>query len=156
VEAERVVPPDDVPQQLVVPPVVRRVDDPLLLPRAPRVRADRGEGGAEVVREPVELRSTLAEPLRRLREVLRAPGPDLDLRRDQLAYEVLLEVRPLRGRLQLLEAVRERERRRVEDRELLLDRDGEVAARRVLLVCHPQLLVRRQVLGVAHGRDYSS
>src|SRR5215210_1293312 len=38
VEAEAVVPPDDVAKDLVVPAVVRRVDDPLLLPWAPRVR----------------------------------------------------------------------------------------------------------------------
>src|SRR5262249_32040133 len=39
VEAEAVVAPDDVLEDLVVPPVVRSVDDPLVLPRAPRVRA---------------------------------------------------------------------------------------------------------------------
>src|SRR6478752_7536596 len=42
--AERVVAPDDIAEHLVVEAVVRRVDDPLLLPRAPRVRAGRGEG----------------------------------------------------------------------------------------------------------------
>ena len=34
VDPEAVVAPDDVAEELVVPPVVRRVDDPLLLPRA--------------------------------------------------------------------------------------------------------------------------
>ena len=43
VEAERVVAPDDVAEELVVAAVVRRVDDPLLLPRAPRMRSCRGE-----------------------------------------------------------------------------------------------------------------
>ena len=50
VEAERVVPPDDVAQQLVAQAVVRRVDDPLLLPRAPRMRAGRAERDAELRR----------------------------------------------------------------------------------------------------------
>ena len=36
VQAEGVVPPDDVAQELVVAAVVRRVDDPLVLPAAPR------------------------------------------------------------------------------------------------------------------------
>ena len=61
---------------------------------------------------------------------LATAGLDLDLGRDQLADEVRLERRPLRGRLHLLEAVDEAERRRVEQRELLLDRDGEVGAAR--------------------------
>ena len=92
VEAEGVVPPDDVAEQLVVPAVVRRVDDPLLLPRAPRVRAGRAERDPEPVRELGQLGAPLAQRLRRLGEALAAAGLDLDLGRDQLADEMRLEL----------------------------------------------------------------
>src|SRR5438270_74847 len=61
VEPEAVVPPDDVAEELVVPAVVRRVDDPLVLPAAPRVRAGRAEQGADRVGELPELRAPLAD-----------------------------------------------------------------------------------------------
>ena len=130
VEAERVVAPDDVAEQLVVPAVVRRVDDPLLLPRRPRMRAGRAERDPERIDERLQLRPALGHRRGNLGEALAAPGLDLDLGRDQLADEVRLERRPLRRRLHLLEPVDEVERRRIEQRELLLDRDREVGAAR--------------------------
>ena len=60
--------------------------------------------------------------------VSQRPGLDLDLGGDQLADEVRLEHRALRGGLHVLEPVDEPERCRIEQRELLLDRDGEVGA----------------------------
>src|SRR5213592_3165206 len=77
-------------------------------------------------------------------EGLAATSAHLDLGRDQLADEMRLQLGALRGRLELLEAVGERERRRVEDRELLLDRDREVRRGLVLLAAEPQLLVATQ------------
>ncbi len=106
VEAERVVAPDDVAEQLVAHPVVRRVDDPLLLPRAPRVRAGRAEREAEAVGELAELGTALGDERDRVGEGLAAARPDLDLGRDQLTDEMRLELGALRGCLQLLEAVR--------------------------------------------------
>ena len=94
VEAEAVVAPDDVAQDLVVAAVVRRVDDPLLLPGAPRVRAGRCERDAGLVGELVQLLAPLADSRRHLVEGVAAAGADLDLGGDQLADEVLLERRP--------------------------------------------------------------
>ena len=117
---------DDVAQHLVVAAVVRRVDDPLLLPRAPRMRAGGAERDPARLGDVAELLPPLAEQRRGLGERVAAPGADLDLGRDQLADEVRLELRAERGLLELLEAVDETERLRVEERELLLDRDREV------------------------------
>ena len=47
VQAEAVVPPHDVAEVLVVAPVVGRVDDALVAPRAPRMRPGRTERDAE-------------------------------------------------------------------------------------------------------------
>src|SRR5262249_14712748 len=151
VQPERVVAPDDVAEDLVVPAVVRRVDDPLVLPPAPRVGARRAERGVAGERELVELDPALGHARRRLRERLAAARADLDLGRDQLADEVLLEGAPAGCAVQFLEAVRELERLAVEDRELLLDGDGEVASVLVRLVGRTNLLVRAQLLRVAHG-----
>ena len=63
-----------------------------------------------------------------LRERRAAPRLDLDLGGDQLADEVRLEHGAQRSRLHVLEPVDEAERRRIEQRELLLDGDGEVGA----------------------------
>ena len=66
------------------------------------------------------------------------------------------ERRPPGRRLNLLETVREVQRLRIKERELLLDRDREV--RRVLEL-RPRLgdlLLRRQPLLVAHEAHYSS
>src|SRR5207248_5412381 len=68
VDAERVVAPDDVAEDLVVAAVVRRVDDSLLLPRAPGMRAGCGEGDPARVREPAKLPATLADEGRSLGE----------------------------------------------------------------------------------------
>src|SRR6266536_2222175 len=120
VQAERVVAPDHVAEELVVAAVVRRVDDPLLLPGAPGVRGDGRETDAEAVRERTQLRPALAQSVDRLGEGVATAGAHLDLGCDQLADEVRLELRAPRGPLELLEAVDEAERRRVEQRELLL------------------------------------
>ena len=151
VEAERVVPPDDVAEQLVPHPVVRRVDDALLLPRAPRVRAGRAESEAEPVRELLQLGAALRDQGGHVGEGLAAACSDLDLRRDQLTDEVRLELGALGGGLQLLEAVRQREALRVEDRELLLDRNREVGRRLEVLAAEPQLFVATQDALLGHG-----
>src|SRR5207253_2511106 len=105
---------------LVVPPVVRRVDDALVLPSAPWMRPGGCEGDAELICKLRELRTTLGHPLRRLAEA-RAPSRlDLDLGGDQLADEVLVELRSGGAGLELLEAIRKLERLRIEERELLL------------------------------------
>ena len=91
-----------------------------------------------------ELRPALGDPRGRLGEVFAAAGPDLDLGGDQLADEVLVERGALRHRLELLEAVVEVERLRVEERELLLDREGEVAPGFELLARERELLVRAE------------
>ena len=124
VETERVVAPDDVAEELVVPPVVRRVDDPLVLPAAPRVRAGRAERELLFARERVDLRAALLHLRGRFLEAGAAAGADLDLGCDQLADDVLGEVGAIGGRLQRLEPVRELERLGVEERELLFDRDA--------------------------------
>ena len=73
-------------------------------------------------------RAPLDDESGRLGERLAAPGPHLDLRRDELAHEMLLERRAARRGLQLLEVGRERERLGVEEGELLLDGEREVLA----------------------------
>ena len=79
VQAEGVVAPDDVAEQLVVAPVVRRVDDPLVLPAAPRMRAGRAEQDALLARERVQLRAPLGHlrgrPRRSRRSGRCAPRP---------------------------------------------------------------------------------
>src|SRR5204862_7574103 len=150
VEAEPVVAPDDVTEVFVVGAVVRRVDDPLLLPGAPRVRPNGRERDADAGRELVELRPAFTDLRGSLREALAAAGPDLDLGRDQLPDEVVLERRTLRRGLKPLEAVRERQRLGVEDCELLLDRQGEVLAVLERLVRGADLLVWAEPLGVPH------
>ena len=54
VQAERVVAPDDVAQQLVVASVVRRVDDALVLPAAPWMRGGAAEPDPQLARRPNE------------------------------------------------------------------------------------------------------
>src|SRR5262249_10075595 len=121
VEAERVVAPDDVSEQRVVPPVVGGVDDPLLLPWAPGVRPGRAQFDAESVSESPELGPSLADPGRGLREGRASSGTDLDLGRDQLADQMRLELGAPRPLLELPETIHERERVRAEGRELVLD-----------------------------------
>ena len=76
----------------------------------------------------LQLRSALRHRSRDVGERLAAPRLDLDLGGDQLADEVRLEQRAPRSGLHVLEPVDEAERRRIEQRELLLDGDGEVGA----------------------------
>jgi hypothetical protein len=98
-EAERVVAPDDPAEDFVVSPVVRGVDDALLLPRAPGVRPGGAKEDAELVGERGQLVPALAHEDGSLREALAASGPDLYFRRNQLADEVVFELGPLRGGL---------------------------------------------------------
>jgi hypothetical protein len=114
------------------------------------VRPGPAEQDAELVGERAELLAPLAHPRRRLGEALTAAGADLDLRRDQLADEMLLELRPARGGLQLLEAVRQRQRLGIEDRELLLDCDVEILGRLEGRAGNSEELVRGELVG--HGR----
>ena len=112
---------------------------------------DRREAEAERVDERAELRAALAQALGALRERVAAAGADLDLGGDQLADEVRLELGAPRGLLHLLEAVDEPERRRVDERELLLD--GERQVRHLFegrLRGRQELLVADLLL-VAHG-----
>src|SRR4051794_16659039 len=102
VQPEGVVAPDDVAQDLVVAPVVRRVDDPLLLPRRPRMRAGRRQRDTDRVRECAQLRAAFPHALGAFGEGVAAPCPDLDLRRDQLADEVRLELGAARSVLEVL------------------------------------------------------
>src|SRR5207249_1366900 len=130
------------------------VDDPLLLPRAPGVRAGRGERDPARFGERAELLPALAEQRGGVGEGVAAPGADLDLGGDQLADEVRLELRPPRRVLELLEAVDEVERLGVEEGELLLDGDGEIGnrvegfarARKHLRVAEPLLLAHARSL----------
>ena len=71
VEAERVVLPDDVAEELVVAPVVRRVDDPLVLPVRPRVGAGGAEREAERLDERDELVAALGDRPRHVGEASR-------------------------------------------------------------------------------------
>ena len=87
-------------------------------------------GGADQEAHRLDERAELGTPLGNcggyVRERLLPPRAHFHLGRDQLADQVLLERRALRSGLHVLEAVRELERLRVEERELLLDRDAEV------------------------------
>jgi hypothetical protein len=63
-----------------------------------------------------------------IREALASPRADLDLRGDQLTGDrVDQQLVPPAGLAQVLEAMLELERLGVDDRELLLDPDGEVS-----------------------------
>ena len=155
VQAEAVVAPDDVAENLVVAAVVRRVDDALLLPRAPGMRAGGAEGDVEARGQLQQLPAALGHRRGRLCEGLASSRAHLDLRGDQLADEVLRERRPLGGGLELLEAVDEPQRLRVEDGELLLDGDREVAAGLESFPSARDLLLGSQFLGVTHGPKVS-
>jgi len=112
-------------------------------------------GGAELksllAGQRLQLCATLPHPRGGLGKVGALPRSYLGLRRDQLADEMLVELRALRRSLQLLEAVDELEVLGVEQRELLLDGDGEIGAalerftgaRELLLGGKPLLLAHR-------------
>ena len=110
VEPERVVAPDHVAEELVVSAVVRRVDDALLLPVGPGMCPGRAEQEPHRLHERLQLGAALGHRGRHVRERLLAPRPDLDLGRDELADEVLLETGAARRRLDVLEAARQVER----------------------------------------------
>jgi hypothetical protein len=127
VQAEGVVAPGDVLQVALDASVVVGVDYPLLLPRAPGVGARRCQESTALRRQPEQVSARLALAPGRVREVLAAAGANLDLRLDQLAGDRLDQQLVLGGGIaQLGEAMIERARTRVEDRELLLDPDREV------------------------------
>ncbi len=98
------------------------------------MRPGGAERDAELVRQLTQLGSALGDPRHDFSEGLAPPGPDLDLRCDQLADEIRLELGALRGCFEVLETVRERQGLGVEDRELLLDGDREVLRRLVLVI----------------------
>src|SRR5581483_12353392 len=92
-----------------------------------RVGAGRAEGRAARVREREQPPPGVALGGDGGREAVVAAGADLDLGEDQLARDRAVEHGVRSRRLaQLLEARGERERPRIEDRELLLEADGEV------------------------------
>ena len=127
VQAEGVVPPRHVLERFLHAPVVLGVDDLLLLPGAPRVRAGGAEQRVMSGGQREQPRARLALPRHRVGEVLSPARADLDLGLDQLAGNRLGEHRVvLRRRAQILEALVERQRARVENRELLLEPDREV------------------------------
>ena len=127
VQAEGVVAPGHVAQVVLQPAVVLGVDDALVLPPAPGMGARGRQQRVAVGGEPEQPRAGLALAREGVRQVLPPPGADLDLRRDQLPrHGVGQHVVGLRGLAQLLVAVIQLERVRVEDPELLLDPHREV------------------------------
>ena len=152
VQPERVVAPDDVAQELVVSPVVRRVDDALLLPVRPGVRAGSAEEKTHRLDERLQLRAPLRHSGGDIGERLLLPGSHLHLGGDQLAHEMLLERGSARRGLDVLEAVREVERLGIDDRELLLDGNREIRRRLELRARPRDQLVGRDALFVSHRR----
>ncbi len=156
VQAERVVAPDDVAQQLVVASVVRRVDDALVLPAAPWMRGGAAEPDPQLAGDGMKLRAPLSHRRSRGAEALAATRAHLDLGCDQLAHDVRRQVGLDRRAVQLLEAVGQLERVGIEQRELLLDGErqvGPVVERRARL--RDQLLPR-DALFVAHRRSLAA
>jgi hypothetical protein len=127
VQREGVVAPGDVAEALRHAAVVLGVDDPLLAVVRPRVRAGRAEGGALALGQGEEPPPVLALAGERVLDVLAAARGDLDLRGDQLARDRGGQQRVgLGGLAQLVEAPYHVQRLGVEDRELLLEPDGQV------------------------------
>ena len=150
VDAEAVVPPDDVLEDLAVTAIVRRVDDALVLPAAPGMRARAAEPDSELVGKLAELHAAPRDQLGHFREVCALPRLHLDLRSDQLADEVLVELGAYSACLQFLESIRELERVGIEQGELLLDGDREVLSLVERLASRVDLLVRAQLLRIPH------
>ena len=151
VQAEGVVAPDDITEDLVVAAVVGCVDDPLVLPAAPRMRPRAAERDLQFTRDAVNLAAPLLHRCGRLAEVLTPPGPHLDLRRDQLADDVRCEIRLERRRVDLFEAIREREGVRIEECELLFDGEREVGAGVEVVAALRDQLLPGDALLVAHS-----
>ena len=125
VRGPRVVAPRDVLETVLDQPVVRRVDDLLVLPRGEGVRAGGAERDALAVREGEQLGAVQQQLLRRLAEVQGARRGHLDLGAQQLAGDA--PAQPLGGGVaQRLEARGERQGLGVEDLELLLEAEVEV------------------------------
>ena len=103
--------------------------------------------------ELAELLPALAEERSRVGEGVAAAGADLDLRRDQLADEMRLELGSPRRFLELLEAVDEAERLRVDQRELLLDGDREIGHRLERRAGLRQHLLVPELLLLAHAES---
>ena len=116
-------------------------------------------GGAEREVELSRQFEQLSPPLHhdrgRVGKRLAAACADLHLGGDQLADEMLFDLRALRGRLKILEAVDEAEAARIEDRELLLDRDREVLARVEALASGADLFLGTELLGLTHAAKVS-
>ena len=155
VQAERVVAPHDVAEQLVVATVVRRVDDPLVLPAAPRMRPGAAEPDLKLACDGVQLDAPLRHRAHRLAEGLAAAGAHLDLGSDQLTDDVRRQVGLDRRAVELLEAVGQFERIEIEQRELLLDRDGQVGAGVELRARLRDELLPRDALFLAHRPEPS-
>ena len=151
VEAERVVLPHDVAEELVVAPVVRRVDDSLVFPVRPRVGAGGAECEAERLDERDQLVTAVGDQPRHIRERLDLAGLDLGLGGNQLSGEVPLGFGAGRGRLDVFEAVDEVERDRIEQRELFLDGHGEIGGLLEALTGVSEELICWNALLVAHG-----
>jgi hypothetical protein len=136
VQREGVVAPGDVLQPLLHTAVVLGVDDALVAVVRPRVRAGRAQLHAALGGEREQAPAAVALGEQRRGEVVAATGADLDLRGDQLPGERVREdgIGRRGGVAQLLEARHERERRRVEDRELLLQPDRALGRVREQLV----------------------
>src|SRR6266550_606774 len=92
-DTEAVVPPHDVLEDLAVTTIVGRVDDALVLPAAPGMRARAAEPDSELVGQLAELHAASRDQLGRFREAGAPPRLHLDLRSDELADEVLVELR---------------------------------------------------------------
>ena len=129
VQAEGVVAPGDVLQPLLDAVVVARVDHRLLAVVRPRVRAGRAELRAARAGQREQRTPALALAMHRIDEVRAGARDDLDLGGDQLTGDVLVQERVGQRRrvAELLEARRKVERLAVEDRELLLETDGQVS-----------------------------
>ena len=128
VQAERVVAPRDVFQALLDAAVVLGVDDRLLAVVGPRMRAGRAQRGAVRVRE-ARTGPGGARAVARARRAGRAPAPEMISISEEISSPVMCSCSTRStsaAAAQLLEARGQFERLRVEDRELLLDADGEV------------------------------
>jgi hypothetical protein len=129
--------------------VVLGVDVGLLAVVRPRMRRRRAERDAARAGQREESVARVALAGDRVVQVIPPAGDDLDLAGDQLPGDLRVEDRVLLrgGVAQLLEARHEVQRRRVEDRELLLQADGEV---RRLLEGRPRA---SDIDGCAHPRS---
>ena len=105
------------------------LDDALLAVVGPRVRGRGAESDTPTLGEGEQLAAQLALARDRIGEVRAAAGDDLDLGGDELAGEVLVQRRRALGSAvtQLLEALCQVEALRLEDGELLLEPDSQVA-----------------------------